>query len=56
MQNPSMQSLKKSKQAFILALFIVRLKINGAYTEALEQYRIDRSAEFEQFFSASQKR
>jgi AcrR family transcriptional regulator len=53
--NTSMQDLKKATGLHPGSIYCAFENKRGLLLEALEQYRIDRSAEFEQFFSASQK-
>ncbi|HBY85666.1 MAG TPA: TetR family transcriptional regulator [Colwellia sp.] len=51
----SMQDLKKATGLHPGSIYCAFENKRGLLLEALEQYRVDRSAEFEQFFSASQK-
>ncbi len=51
----SMQDLKKATGLHPGSIYCAFENKRGLLLEALEQYRLDRSAEFEQFFSASQK-
>ncbi|PKH88629.1 TetR/AcrR family transcriptional regulator [Colwellia sp. Bg11-28] len=53
--NTSMQDLKKATGLHPGSIYCAFENKRGLLLEALEQYRLDRSTEFEKFFSASQK-
>jgi TetR/AcrR family transcriptional regulator, transcriptional repressor for nem operon len=53
--NTSMQDLKKATGLHPGSIYCAFENKRGLLLEAIEQYRVDRSAEFEQFFSASKK-
>lgn len=53
--NTSMQDLKKATGLHPGSIYCAFENKRGLLLEAIEQYRVDRSTEFEQFFSSSNK-